>query len=194
MWPSVPGDGRPLCSAIVTVRFPIATPPSNSNSFFKPRTRSNHFAVRFGFRTANPKCPTTPRVNGIFLLISFNKRRQAPNRKSRCQHNYKKRCRQRKAETEDQIAECFEAMVKRSSKNRGEALSEKAQAWQKKELVSRVGRLTNSKFSLSAALAAANRRLRSRRRGRRGRCLFLLGRFLLGGLFLRGVGRRLLSR
>src|ERR1043166_235622 len=175
MWPSVPGDGRPLCSAIVTLRFPIAIPPSNSNSFFKPRTRSNHFALRFGFRTANPKCPTTPRVNGIFLLISFKKRWRAPNRKSRCQHNYKRRCRQRKAETEDQIAECFEAMGKRLSKIEGRlhaaaispvpgrpqnetarrngcrkiggALSERAQAWQKKELVSRVERLTTSKFS-----------------------------------------------
>src|SRR5205085_8747604 len=69
MWPSVPGDGRPLCNAIVTFAFPIATPPSNSNSFFRPSARSNHFALRFGLRTARPKWPTTPSVNGIFFFM-----------------------------------------------------------------------------------------------------------------------------
>src|SRR4051794_24695402 len=93
MWPSVPEEGLPLCRAIVTLRFPIAIPPSNSNSFFKPRTRSNHLALRFGFRTANPKCPTTPTVNGIFLLISLKKRRQATNRKSRYHRHRDKSCR-----------------------------------------------------------------------------------------------------
>src|SRR4051794_1396310 len=43
-----------------------------------------------------------------------------------------------------------------------EALSERDR--QKKELASRVERLTNSKVIMSAAVAAANRRLRSRRR------------------------------
>jgi hypothetical protein len=68
MWPSVPGEGLPLCRAIVTLRFPIAIPPSNSNSFFNPSARSNHFALRFGLRTANPKWPTTPSVNGTFMF------------------------------------------------------------------------------------------------------------------------------
>ena len=62
----------------------------------------------------------------------------------------------------------------------------------KKELVSRVERLTNSKLSLSAAAAAANRRLRSRRRRRRGRSLFLLSRLFLSRLFLSRIGGRLL--
>src|SRR5947209_1647943 len=91
MWPSVPGDGRPLCNAIVTFAFPIAIPPSNSNSFFKPSARSNHFALRFGLRTASPKWPTTPIVNGI-LLISLKESRQASHCKSREQrHNDKGR-------------------------------------------------------------------------------------------------------
>ncbi len=47
--------------------FPIAIPPSYSNSFFKPSTRPNHCALFFGSRTANPKCPTTPTVNGTFM-------------------------------------------------------------------------------------------------------------------------------
>lgn len=91
MWSSVPGDGRPLCNAIVTFLLPIAIPPSNSNSFFKPSARANHFALRFGLRTANPKWPTMPTVNGTFLM-SLKKLRQPPNRKSRQQgHNHKGR-------------------------------------------------------------------------------------------------------
>src|SRR5918996_1755037 len=65
----VSGDGFPLNSAIVTFLFPIATPFSNSNSFRKPRARSNHFALSFGSRTARPKWPTSPSVNGTFIWI-----------------------------------------------------------------------------------------------------------------------------
>src|SRR3954467_8545501 len=82
MWPRVPGDGLPLWSAMVTFRFPIAMPPSNSNCFFNPRARSNHFALRFGLRTARPKCPTGPTVKGTLLLILLKESRQAPNRNS----------------------------------------------------------------------------------------------------------------
>src|SRR6267143_1016343 len=68
MWPNVPGAGFPLCKAIVTLSFPIAIPPSNSNCFFNPSARSNHLALFFGSRTANPKWPTTPSVNGAFII------------------------------------------------------------------------------------------------------------------------------
>src|SRR5437868_13111032 len=77
MWPSVFGEGLPLWSAIVTLSFPIATPPSNSNSFLRPSARSNHFALRFGLRTARPKWPTTPSVNGIFFFMSDKIAKQA---------------------------------------------------------------------------------------------------------------------
>src|SRR2546423_10072709 len=63
------GAGFPLKSAIVTLSFPIATPLSNSNCLRKPRTRSNQRALFFGLRTARPKWPTTPRVNGTFIFM-----------------------------------------------------------------------------------------------------------------------------
>src|SRR5947209_4776454 len=63
------GEGLPLKSAIVTSSLPIATPFSNSNSLAKPRTRSNQSALFFGLRTARPKWPTTPSLNGTFTFI-----------------------------------------------------------------------------------------------------------------------------
>src|SRR5437868_1601880 len=75
---------------MVTLRFPIAIPPSNSNSFFKPSARWNHFALRFGLRTANPKWPTTPTVNGTFLFMSLKESRQPSNCNSREQRHHEK--------------------------------------------------------------------------------------------------------
>src|SRR6266446_1085661 len=43
-------------------------PSSNANCFFKPKARANHFALFFGLRTARPKWPTVPRMNGNFIL------------------------------------------------------------------------------------------------------------------------------
>src|SRR6476469_6907448 len=68
MWSSVFGDGSPLNSAIVTLALPTAIPFSNSNSFFSPRVRPNHFALFCGLRTARPKWPTVPREKGIFIV------------------------------------------------------------------------------------------------------------------------------
>src|SRR4051812_31015208 len=56
---------------MVTLWFPTATPFSNSNSFRKPKARSNHFAVFFGSRTARPKWPTSPGVNGTFIGMAI---------------------------------------------------------------------------------------------------------------------------
>src|SRR5437867_10773419 len=46
-------------------------PLSNSNSFRNPSARSNHFALFFGSRTARPKWPTSPTVNGTFIWIAL---------------------------------------------------------------------------------------------------------------------------
>src|ERR1700730_14951884 len=73
------GDGLPLDNAIVTLSLPTATPFSNSNSLRNPKARWNHFALFFGSRTANPKWPTTPSVNGGFMGIAYKTAQQTSN-------------------------------------------------------------------------------------------------------------------
>src|SRR5258708_1723317 len=65
---------------MVTLLLPTATPSSNSKSFSNPSVCSNHFALFPGFRTARPKCPTTPTVNGIFLASRLADGSPSPDR------------------------------------------------------------------------------------------------------------------
>ena len=65
-------DGPITTVAIsLTFLFPTAIPSSYSNSTDNPSARSNHFALRFGLVTANPKWPTVPSVNGTFMLVTL---------------------------------------------------------------------------------------------------------------------------
>src|SRR6266446_3755786 len=73
------GDGLPLNNAIVTLSLPTATPFSNSNSLRNPKARWNHFALFVGSRTASPKWPTTPSVNGGFMGLDYKTAEQTSN-------------------------------------------------------------------------------------------------------------------
>src|SRR6267378_1856080 len=73
------GDGLPLNNAIVTLSLPTATPFSNSNSLRNPKARWNHFALFSGSRTASPKWPTTPSVNGGFMGLDYETAQQTSN-------------------------------------------------------------------------------------------------------------------
>src|ERR1700674_5978399 len=79
MCSNVCGDGLPLNNAIVTLSLPTATPFSNSNSLRNPKARWNHFALFFGSRTASPKWPTTPSVNGGFMELDYKTAEQTSN-------------------------------------------------------------------------------------------------------------------
>src|SRR6266446_2261194 len=77
------GDGLPLNNAIVTLSLPTATPFSNSNSLRNPKARRNHFALFFGSRTASPKWPTTPSINGGFMERDYKTAEQTSNAQRR---------------------------------------------------------------------------------------------------------------
>src|SRR3984893_9614799 len=73
------GDGLPLNNAILMLSLLTATPFSNSNSLRNPKARWNHFALFSGSRTASPKWPTTPSVNGGFMGQDYKTAQQTSN-------------------------------------------------------------------------------------------------------------------
>src|SRR6267378_6416471 len=91
MCSNVCGDGLPLNNAIVTLSLPTATPFSNSNSLRNPKARWNHFALFFGSRTASPKWPTTPSVNGGFMGLDYKTAQQTFNAQRRNCRRYRNR-------------------------------------------------------------------------------------------------------
>src|ERR1700736_1820166 len=67
MWSNVSGDGLPSNKAMVTLSLPTAIPFSNSNSLRNPSADSNQSALFLGSRTARPKWPAAPSLNGAFI-------------------------------------------------------------------------------------------------------------------------------
>jgi hypothetical protein len=71
----VSGEGVPEKNQMVTASLPTAIQSPKSAYGSSNRQRRNHSALRRGLRTASPKCPTFPSVNGFMSRLYPGSRR-----------------------------------------------------------------------------------------------------------------------